>query len=72
MSAQSVDPRTGEAFGPVFRDTSVAQLDRVLTDAAASADDWGDLPAAGRALALFAVADALDASATELVGLSDR
>ena len=31
MSVQSVDPRTGEAFGPVLTETSAAELDAVVT-----------------------------------------
>ncbi len=30
MPTQSVDPRTGEAFGPLLEDTTVAELDRVV------------------------------------------
>ena len=72
MPTQSVDPRTGESFGPVFPDTSPVELDRVVTAAAAAADAWADLVPSGRALALSAVADALDSDGAELVSLADR
>lgn len=72
MPTQSVDPRTGEAFGPVRKDTSAAELDSVVAAAARAALPWGRTPGADRATALRAVADALDASVDELVPLADR
>ncbi|MGF1646707.1 MAG: aldehyde dehydrogenase family protein, partial [Kineosporiaceae bacterium] len=66
----SVDPRTGEAFGPDHPDT--ADLEPVLAAAAAAADRWAGTPAAAREAALVAVADAVDVAADELVALTGR
>jgi hypothetical protein len=33
MSAQSVNPRTGEVFGPVFEDSSPTQVDAAIEGA---------------------------------------
>ena len=45
MSVQSVDPRTGEAFGPVLPETSAAELDAVVTAAVAATVPWAEAPA---------------------------
>jgi NADP-dependent aldehyde dehydrogenase len=66
----SVDPRTGEAFGPDRPDT--ADLEPLLAAAAAAAGPWARTPAADREAALVAVADALDAAAGDLVALTER
>lgn len=72
MPTQSVDPRTGEAFGPLLEDTTVAELDRVVQAAVGAADAWADLDPQVRASALRCVADALDGAGSTLVSLADR
>lgn len=71
MPSQSVDPRTGAAFGPVIPDTDATELDRLVTAAAAGLDPWWALGASGRGTVLRAVADALDARTDELAALAD-
>jgi NADP-dependent aldehyde dehydrogenase len=72
VPTQSVDPRTGETFGPVLEDSSEAEVDQVVAQAAAAAGPWGDLSHAARARVLRAAADALDERAGELVPLADH
>lgn len=71
MSTQSVDPRTGIAFGPVIPDTTSTQLREFCDDAAQAAQPWGDLLREERARMLRAVADALDAAGGDLIPLAD-
>jgi acyl-CoA reductase-like NAD-dependent aldehyde dehydrogenase len=72
MSTQSVDPRTGSAFGPELPDTTATELDAVLTAAASASAPWAATAAADRARALRQVADGLDAAGVDLVDLADR
>jgi NADP-dependent aldehyde dehydrogenase len=52
-------------------DTTLDQLDRVLDDALAAAQDWADLSPSLRAARLAEVADALDDHAAELVPVAE-
>lgn len=72
MPTQSVDPRTGESFGPVLDDTTPDELNRVVQTAVGAADAWADFGRAERAAALRGVADALEAAAGSLVPTADR
>ena len=72
MPTQSVDPRTGQSFGPAITDSSAEDVDSVVRAASEAGLVWGDLAPASRASALRAVADALDARADDLVALADR
>ncbi|GAA0521518.1 aldehyde dehydrogenase [Saccharopolyspora subtropica] len=54
------------------REESAAELDRCLGAAAAAADEWGRWTPRRRAEALSAVADALDAAATDLVSIAGQ
>jgi len=72
VTTQSVDPRTGQSFGPLFPDSSAEDVDHVVGAASEAALEWGDLPPASRVSALAAVADALDARAGDLVAIADR
>jgi acyl-CoA reductase-like NAD-dependent aldehyde dehydrogenase len=72
VSTQSVDPRTGEAFGPLLEDTTAAELDLVVKAAVGAADAWARLDPPARASALRLVADALDGAGSGLIPLADR
>jgi NADP-dependent aldehyde dehydrogenase len=72
MPSQSVNPRTGETFGPVIPDTGAAELDRIVRAAATAAGAWAATSPAQRATALDAVADALDADAARLSAVADE
>jgi NADP-dependent aldehyde dehydrogenase len=69
-TVQGVDPRTGEvAFAPV-PETTADELELLLASAAAAASALGTARPQVRADLLRALADALDASAAELVALA--
>ena len=69
---QSVNPRTGEAFGPTFPDTSSHEIKNAITDSVAAFSTWSQSSPTERAKALTAVADALDANADTLVEIADQ
>jgi betaine-aldehyde dehydrogenase len=66
-----VDPATGAVFGsaPVSRSEDV---DRAYAAAAGAFDGWRDATPSERSLALFRIADAIEAHAEELVALESR
>ncbi|MEU0567238.1 aldehyde dehydrogenase (NADP(+)) [Nonomuraea sp. NPDC005983] len=66
------DPRTGETIGAALNETDSAGVDMIVSAAAAAGVGWRATPAAERALALEAVADALTAHTDELWELADR
>jgi NADP-dependent aldehyde dehydrogenase len=69
---QALDPRTGEPVGEPVPETSDAEVGAIVSAAAAAFPSWGsDAAAPGRAAALEAVADALDARAGELAAIAD-
>jgi NADP-dependent aldehyde dehydrogenase len=72
VPTQSIDPRTGEPFGPLLEDTAPAELDAVLDAAAQAARPWARTSGTDRAAALRQVADALDGASSDLVPLADR
>lgn len=67
----SFDPRTGGTNGAIAH-TSAAQVEQVVTAAGAVAERFAQTSPAERREMLRAVADAVDASAAELVWLADR
>ena len=71
MPTQSINPRTGQPFGPTFPDTDQTTYEAVVGAAADAATPWAGTPRARRAEALRAAADALDAMADTLVPLAD-
>ncbi|WP_084316679.1 aldehyde dehydrogenase (NADP(+)) [Actinospica robiniae] len=66
---QGYDPRTGEPAGEPVPATAPNEVDRAVARARSAAAPWARLE---RAVALEAVADALDAHTDELVELADR
>ncbi|GAA3215201.1 aldehyde dehydrogenase (NADP(+)) [Nonomuraea helvata] len=66
------DPRTGETVGAALSETDSAGVDTIVSAAAAAGTAWRATPAAERALALEAVADALAAHVDELWQLADQ
>ncbi len=69
---QGFNPRTGERTGKPVPETTDAEVDAAVAAAAAAWPEWAGLGDEGRARALAAVADALDARAGELVALADE
>ena len=72
MTTQSVDPRTGEAFGPILDDTTEPELVLITKAAAFAFSAWSAVPGPSRARVLSTVAAALDSSADTLVPIADR
>ncbi|MFK4038565.1 aldehyde dehydrogenase (NADP(+)) [Nonomuraea wenchangensis] len=66
------DPRTGQTVGDALPETDTAGVDLVVSAAAAAGQAWRATPAAERAQALEAVADALAAHVDELWQLADQ
>ncbi|WP_188194400.1 aldehyde dehydrogenase (NADP(+)) [Nonomuraea sp. SYSU D8015] len=66
------DPRTGETVGAALPETDSAGVDLIVSAAAAAGTAWRSTPAAERALALEAVADALAAHVDELWQIADQ
>jgi NADP-dependent aldehyde dehydrogenase len=70
-SVQGYNPRTGEPAGDPVPRTGPEQVERIAAAVALAFEAWRDTPREDRAAALEAVADALDASAADLVALAD-
>src|SRR5690349_16522392 len=66
------DPRTGQTVGDALPETDTAGVDLVVSAGAAAGQAWRATPAAERAQALEAVADALAAHVDELWQLADQ
>ncbi|MFG1702315.1 aldehyde dehydrogenase (NADP(+)) [Nonomuraea sp. M3C6] len=66
------DPRTGATVGAALPETDSAGVDMIVSAASAAGSAWRATPAAERALALEAVADALAAHVDELWQLADQ
>lgn len=66
------DPRTGETVGDALPETDRDGVDMIVSAAAAAGEAWRATPAAERAQALEAVADALTGQTDELWQLADR
>ena len=71
MSNQSVNPRTGEKFGPIFISTSPQAIDELVSQSVAAFASWSMTSPAERARILEAMADALDAHTEALVDIAD-
>ncbi|HEV2636870.1 MAG TPA: aldehyde dehydrogenase family protein [Actinocrinis sp.] len=69
---QGYDPRTGEPAGEPVPAADEAEVGRKVAAARRAGPAWEALGPSGRAAALDAVADALDAHAADLVDLADR
>jgi NADP-dependent aldehyde dehydrogenase len=68
---QGYDPRTGKPAGEPVAETTDSAVDAIAEAAAAARPAWEAMGPAGRAAALRAVADALDAQAGELAAVAD-
>lgn len=66
------DPRTGGTVGAALPETDTAGVDLIVSAAAAAGTAWRATPAAERAVALEAVADALSTHVDELWQLADQ
>ena len=71
MTSQSINPRTGQAFGPIFADTSSTEIESILNKAKIGFKAWSTASITKRAEAMNAIADALDSNMAELVEIAD-
>ena len=69
---RSLNPRTGEAFGPEFSASTQEEIESIIVASAKAFPMWSAIPPHKRAIALRAVADALDANSEALVELADQ
>ncbi|MFY8044159.1 MAG: aldehyde dehydrogenase family protein, partial [Rhodoferax sp.] len=69
---QSIDARTGQAFGPSFADSSTADIDAAVRAAHAAFADWQASEGSTRAALLEALALALEQDREALVALADQ
>lgn len=68
---QGYDPRTGKPAGDPVAETSSSEVSAIAEAAAAACQLWEQAGPRGRAVALEAVASALDAATPELVAAAD-
>ena len=68
---QGYDPRTGKPAGDPVAETSSSEVSAIAEAAAAACQPWEQAGPRGRAVALEAVASALDAATPELVAAAD-
>lgn len=71
MATQSINPRTGQAFGPVFPETSSSEIESILNQATIGLGAWSTASVAKRAKAMNAIANTLDDNLAELVEIAD-
>ena len=67
-TTELVDPTTGRAYATAPR-SSAADVDAAMQAAAAAFDGWRDATPSARSLALFRIADAVEAHGEELIAL---
>jgi len=68
---QSINPRTGTAFGPIFADTSEAEVESLIERSLASFTNWSSATPAKRAETLESLSNAIDSHTQELVEIAD-
>ena len=71
MSSQSFNPRTGQAFGPEFADTTTAETQVIVAQAKVGFGAWSSAPISKRAEVLEGIAEALDLNVDALVEIAD-
>ncbi len=71
MSIRSVNPRTGEEFGPSIESTSPQAVSEILGNAVRSFGVWSRTPPEERAKVLNHLADRIDENVEALVAISD-
>ncbi|HUW87649.1 MAG TPA: aldehyde dehydrogenase family protein [Candidatus Paceibacterota bacterium] len=71
MSIRSVNPRTGEEFGPTFEATSSREIDSIIDGAVASFSVWSQTAPKERARVLNHLAESIDSNLDALVAIAD-
>lgn len=71
MSIRSVNPRTGEEFGPTFESTSQSEIGSIIDGAVTSFSVWSHTSPKERARMLNRLAEGIDANLDALVAIAD-
>lgn len=71
MTIQSVNPRTGEKFGPIIPETTSVELDAIIALSQINLQKWSTQSPSFRADCLHSIANALQENMEELVKISD-
>ncbi len=71
MSIRSVNPRTGEEFGPTFESTPQSEINSMIMNAVASYTQWSRTAPKERARILNLLAESIDANVAPLVAIAD-
>lgn len=71
MTIQSVNPRTGEKFGPIIPEATSVELDAIIARSQIGMQDWSTQSPVSLANCLHSVANSLQENIEELVNLSD-
>ena len=71
MTSQSINPRTGQAFGPMFMDTSSSEIESIMEQAKVGFRAWSTTSVAKRTHTMNAIADAIDEDLEGLVEVAD-
>lgn len=71
MSIRSVNPRTGEEFGPAIESTTPQEIDAMINGALESFKLWSQTAPKARARILKVVAERIDANCEALVAIAD-
>lgn len=71
MSIRSVNPRTGEEFGPTFESTTQSEIDAIINGAVTSYNLWSRTMPKERARILNFLAESIDANLDALVAIAD-
>ena len=69
---QSIEARTGQAFGPQFQDANASEIDAAVRAAHAAFADWQASDGERRAALLEGLAAGLEAEREALVALADQ
>lgn len=72
MSIRSVNPRTGEEFGPAFESTSGQEISEIIDGAVTSFGLWSRIAPSERARILNHLAEKIDACSETLVAIADQ
>jgi acyl-CoA reductase-like NAD-dependent aldehyde dehydrogenase len=62
VTIQSVNPRTGESFGPQFTDMGASEVAGVIDASLSVFSQWSASQPSERKRAIYAIADAIDSA----------
>lgn len=71
MTSQSINSRTGKAFGPIFMDTSSREIESIVEQAKIGFKAWEAASATQRAHTMNTIADAIDGDLEALIEIAN-